>query len=219
MSSTVSHEAITCSSCEYRYSASASICPMCGKAAPAIEPMPLISATPDQTSGTNQESVPARSENRRPLQARLGKLVPALVALVVLVIVASLFHKTQKDNPPKESVATTELASTSGQPVIESADQRPVVHNSARGAQHVVAAKMVTAQPIDTAKAEDPAELWKAVKKGSVNAEVALANLYLEGEAVPRNCEQAHMLLQTASTKGSKAADTLLKNGYPERCQ
>jgi TPR repeat protein len=52
-----------------------------------------------------------------------------------------------------------------------------------------------------------------------VNAEVALANLYLEGEAVPRNCEQAHMLLYAASLKGSKAADSFLKNSYPQRCE
>jgi len=61
--------------------------------------------------------------------------------------------------------------------------------------------------------------LWKAVKRGSVNAEVALANLYLEGEAVPQNCEQAHMLLSAAAMKGSKAADNLLKSSYAERCQ
>jgi TPR repeat protein len=58
-----------------------------------------------------------------------------------------------------------------------------------------------------------------AVKRGNVSAGVALANLYLQGKSVPQNCEQAHMLLQTASTKGSKAADTLLKSSYPERCE
>jgi len=46
-----------------------------------------------------------------------------------------------------------------------------------------------------------------------------LANLYLQGKSVPQSCEQAHMLLQTAATKGSKAADTLLKSSYPERCE
>jgi hypothetical protein len=45
-----------------------------------------------------------------------------------------------------------------------------------------------------------------------VSAEVALAKLYLEGEAVPHNCEQAQMLLLAASRKGSKAADDLLNS-------
>jgi TPR repeat protein len=76
----------------------------------------------------------------------------------------------------------------------------------------------MTVPAIDAAKV-DPVELWKAVKRGSVNAEVALARLYLEGEAVPQNCEQAHMLLSVASMKGSKAADSLLKSSYAERCR
>ena len=56
-------------------------------------------------------------------------------------------------------------------------------------------------------------------KRGSVNAEVALANLYLQGEGVPQNCEQAHMLLYAASMKGSKAADSFLQSSYAERCR
>ena len=47
-----------------------------------------------------------------------------------------------------------------------------------------------------------------------MSAEVALANLYLEGEAVPQNCEQAHTLLYAASMKGSKAADNVLTSSY-----
>jgi TPR repeat protein len=78
---------------------------------------------------------------------------------------------------------------------------------------------MGTAQTPDTAKEDDPVGLWKAVKRGNVSAEVALADLYLQGKSVPQSCEQAHMLLQTASTKGSKAADTLLKSSYLERCE
>jgi TPR repeat protein len=66
---------------------------------------------------------------------------------------------------------------------------------------------------------DDPVELWKAVKRGNVSAKVALVNLYLEGKSVPQNCGQAHTPLQAASMKGSKAADTLLKSSYAERCK
>lgn len=85
--------------------------------------------------------------------------------------------------------------------------------------QQVVAAKPQTSRTTNAAKEDDPVELWKAVRRGSASAEVALANLYLEGKSVSQNCEQAHVLLQTASMKGSKAADTLLKGSYPERCE
>ena len=113
----------------------------------------------------------------------------------------------------------TTLTSTSEQIKLENAAERQVVHNPVRGVQHLVTAKLGNAQTTNAAKEADPVELWKAVKRGSVSAEVALANLYLEGEAVPQNCEQAHMLLHAASMKGNKAADDLLKSSYTVRCE
>src|SRR6202011_5909819 len=41
--------------------------------------------------------------------------------------------------------------------------------------------------------------LWLAVEKGSTAAEVELARLYVRGEGVPKNCEQARVLLTAAS--------------------
>jgi hypothetical protein len=48
--------------------------------------------------------------------------------------------------------------------------------------------------------------LWTAVEAGDSSAEVALAQLYLKGDGVPRNCEQARVLLRAASKKGSAEA-------------
>jgi hypothetical protein len=48
----------------------------------------------------------------------------------------------------------------------------------------------------DTAKAVRL--LWLAVEKGSTAAEVVLADLYVRGEGVPKNCEQARILLTAA---------------------
>jgi type II secretory pathway predicted ATPase ExeA len=63
----------------------------------------------------------------------------------------------------------------------------------------------------------DPAKLWKQVEKKSTTAEVALANLYLDGIVVPQNCAQAQVLLSAASQKGSQDAKTLLST-YEKRC-
>jgi hypothetical protein len=49
-------------------------------------------------------------------------------------------------------------------------------------------------------------QLWSKVEAGDSSAEVALAQLYLRGDGVPRNCEQARVLLRAASKKGSAAA-------------
>jgi TPR repeat protein len=146
-------------------------------------------------------------------------LIPVVVVLIALRLVTSFFYTARKGNLPKESGSASDLTATSGQPKLENAGPRHTVRNPVRGVQHVVAAKPGTAQTIDAAKEDDPVELWKAVRRGSVSAEVALANLYLEGEAVPQNCEQAHMLLYAASMKGSKAADNSLKSSYAERCE
>jgi general secretion pathway protein A len=63
-----------------------------------------------------------------------------------------------------------------------------------------------------------PAELWEQVRKENTSAELALANLYLEGNVVPQNCLQARVLLSAASKKGKKAAESLLAT-YNERCE
>ena len=152
-------------------------------------------------------------------RAGLGKLIPIVVVSILLMVVSSVFYEVHKRNLAKESGSAAELTATSGQPRVKNADQRHTARNPARRVQHVIPAKLGTAETPDTAKEDDPVELWKAVKRGNVSAEVALANLYLQGKSVPQNCEQAHMLLQTASTKGSKAADILLKSSYAERCE
>jgi len=220
VSNTVSDEPITCPSCEYCYPRSKAICAMCGTAAPAIEPLQPLSAVPDEFSGADHEAGPSSSDNQqRPHHPGLRRLIPVVVALIALMVVTSFFYEVRKDNLRQESGSAAELTATSGRPKLENASQRHIVRNPIKGVQRVVTAKLGTAQTIDAAKEDDPVELWKAVKRGSVSAEVALANLYLEGEAVPQNCEQAHMLLFAASMKGSKAADNFLKSSYAERCE
>jgi hypothetical protein len=193
---------------------------MCGTAAPAIEPLQPTSAVPDEFSGADHESGPSSSDSQqRPPKPGFWRLIPVVVVLIVLSMVTWFFYEARKGKLPKESGSAAQLTATSGQLKLENAGERQIVHNPVRGVQHVVAAKLGTAQTTNAAKEDDPVELWKAVKRGSVSAEVALAKLYLEGEAVPQNCEQAHILLLAASMKGSKAADNFLKSSYAERCE
>ena len=219
MSNPVSDEPITCASCEYRYPRSRAICPMCGSAAPALEPIQPPSPVPNEfrTNHKILQSILDRQPN--PPRAGLGKLIPIVVVSMLLMVVSSVFYEGHKGNLAKESGSAVELTATSVQPKVKNADQRHTARNPVRRVQHVIPAKLGTAETPATAKEDDPVELWKAVKRGNVSAEVALANLYLQGKSVPQNCEQAHMLLQTASTKGSKAADILLKSSYAERCE
>jgi TPR repeat protein len=56
----------------------------------------------------------------------------------------------------------------------------------------------------------DPREaiplLWNAVAKGNGSATLTLSDLYLRGDGVPQNCEQARLLLDIAAKKGIKGA-------------
>jgi hypothetical protein len=45
--------------------------------------------------------------------------------------------------------------------------------------------------------------LWSAIGSGDISAEVALAQLYLTGDGVPKNCDQARVLLKAASRNGN----------------
>lgn len=61
--------------------------------------------------------------------------------------------------------------------------------------------------------------LWKAMRLGNVAATMALADLYLRGDGVPQNCDQAHVLLDAAARKGSKAAAERLRHLQAFGCQ
>ncbi len=54
--------------------------------------------------------------------------------------------------------------------------------------------------------------LWKAVGKGNVQAAMTLSDLYLRGDGVAKNCDQARVLLDSAARKGEKAAADRLRN-------
>lgn len=51
-----------------------------------------------------------------------------------------------------------------------------------------------------------PQQLWASVQTGNTKSAVALAELYINGEGVPQNCNQARVLLLVASEKRNAAA-------------
>jgi PilZ domain-containing protein len=51
-----------------------------------------------------------------------------------------------------------------------------------------------------------PQQLWASVQAGNTKAAVALAELYIQGDGVPQNCNQARVLLLVASEKRNAEA-------------
>lgn len=64
----------------------------------------------------------------------------------------------------------------------------------------------------------DPIKLWAEVKKQNSDAEVELADLYIAGTAVPKNCDQAQILLRAASRRGNLRAGKMLHD-FEDRCR
>jgi len=62
-------------------------------------------------------------------------------------------------------------------------------------------------------------QLWSALDAGDSSAEVPLAQLYLTGDGVPRNCDQARILLSAASKKGNIEALRQLQQLKKNTCR
>jgi TPR repeat protein len=69
----------------------------------------------------------------------------------------------------------------------------------------------------DTAQASQ--WLWRSVAKHNDTAALLLAELYLQGDGVSKNCDQARMLLDSAARKGISGAGVRLRNLQAFGCQ
>jgi PilZ domain len=89
------------------------------------------------------------------------------------------------------------------------------VQSSRRSSGDQPAATLVQPKPenpkgISTKKmTATPQQLWASVQSGNTKAAVALADLYIRGDGVPMNCNQARVLLLVASEKSN--ADAIRK--------
>ena len=54
--------------------------------------------------------------------------------------------------------------------------------------------------------------LWKSLAKQNANATLLLADLYLKGDGVSKNCDQARVLLDSAARSGMKQAGERLRH-------
>jgi hypothetical protein len=61
--------------------------------------------------------------------------------------------------------------------------------------------------------------LWKAISKKNSAAMIALSDLYLRGDGVPKSCDQARMLLDAAARKGETAAAERLRHLQAFGCE
>ena len=61
--------------------------------------------------------------------------------------------------------------------------------------------------------------LWKAVAKRNADATLRLSDLYLKGDGVPKNCDQARVLLDAAAGRGISGAAVRLRHLQAFGCE
>jgi len=102
-----------------------------------------------------------------------------------------------------------------------SAGSAPTIVSSENGSVELALAKSYLNG--SDGKSRDSAEaakwLWKAVGKQNAEATGLLSALYLKGDGVPKNCDQARLLLDAAARKGVKGASEQLGHLQAFGCQ
>jgi pyruvate/2-oxoglutarate dehydrogenase complex dihydrolipoamide acyltransferase (E2) component len=121
-----------------------------------------------------------------------------------------------KANLAEADVAKTDVAKgASTAPVTKQPDAKGAPAGAiGNGSEELAIAKKYLnpsggTQP-NTAEAVD--WLWKAVAKRNTEATLLLSDLYLRGSGIPKNCDQARVLLDAAASRGTKDAAVRLQN-------
>jgi TPR repeat protein len=121
-----------------------------------------------------------------------------------------------KQNPAESNaLAAQPLNRPPASPRIVPVAARPTAISTEQGGaqEYETAEKYMNNNPRVPRDNREAAEwLWKAVAKGNLAASLALSDLYLRGDGVPKNCDQARLLLDAAAKKGKAAAAERLRN-------
>lgn len=143
---------------------------------------------------------------------------------------------SDSSNTPPSSTASPNSAASSNTGVAppDASAKKPAADNSAQPAaakppakraaektsdSDAPAAAVPGAEEMTKAKnasdsAAEAAWFWKATAKGNPDAPVQLADMYIQGNGVPRSCEQAMVLLKTAAAKENARARNRLASMY-----
>jgi TPR repeat protein len=92
---------------------------------------------------------------------------------------------------------------------------------SARGAEELAIAQRYLdgAEGQQRNSTEGAKWLWKAIAKHNADAGLLLSDLYLKGDGVEKNCDQARVLLDAAAIRGMKGAGDRLRHLQAFGCQ
>jgi hypothetical protein len=124
----------------------------------------------------------------------------------------------QADVTPKSGPQTSPIPAPAGRQT-----SRLDTVNTAGGGERqesLLERQVVRSERPEAWNASDSVEsLWGAVQSGSVSAERSLAERFVRGEGVAKNCDQAKILLKAAADRGSREARLRLYELETGGCQ
>jgi hypothetical protein len=154
------------------------------------------SPAPPRSTGVEKQDAQADPAQTAPSSEGARSPLTALTNSATGKVQRSVPANSRPDDPfgsPSQIHVPSPRRSSGGQPAATSEQSKP---ESPRG----TSTKKVTATP---------QQLWASVQSGNTKAAVALADLYIRGDGVPVNCNQARVLLLVASEKSN--ADAIRK--------
>lgn len=165
-------------------------------------------ATPSATAIPHAQPAPANSA-QRPSATR--RALPTGVPIS---------PKVQDKNQVDASSQSDQTADSRFAPTTPPVAATSSAVTQSGGLELATAEKYLNGAPGMTRDSAEAAQwLWKAVGKRNLEATLALSDLYVRGDGVPKSCDQARLLLDAAARKGAKAAAERLRNLQASGCQ
>jgi hypothetical protein len=165
-------------------------------ASPTPTPSPTAASAPSTPSKTEAPERTPPAETQAP--AALAKPVHKEASGTADTIAPALPHGISR--PPK--TGAPDISGRTGGEELALA-QRYLDGTNGQGRNSAEAAKW----------------LWKAIAKHNAQATLVLSDLYLRGDGVSKNCDQARVLLDTAALRGVKDAGERLRHLQAFGCQ
>jgi hypothetical protein len=178
----------------------------------APPPVTAQQAPPENQAAATKSDAPDTAANKPPTDS-----IPATNAA------PNEPAKANANEPAKEAPAPAAAPATAKAAPTETSERvsQPNAPADRWGADELGVAQRylsgANGQRRDTAEAAK--WLWKSIAKHNGQATLLLADLYLKGDGVSKNCDQARILLDSAARKGLSGAGERLRNLRAFGCQ
>jgi hypothetical protein len=171
------------------------------------QPAPSDQASSKDTATPNQ-AAPAKSES-----------APTTAKAEVAAAPATASKTAEADTNARKPESVPEPVPAKKATLTPAAKTERIQSNGNGAEELAIAEKYLNGETGRRDPSQAAQWLWKSVAKQNTEATLLLADLYLHGEGIQKNCDQARILLDAAAQKGQAGAATRLRNMQAFGCQ